>query len=263
MKKTIKIISWNVNGIRAALKKGFVEYVNKEQPDIICLQETKAHQGQAEVDLPDYIEYWNSAKRKGYSGTAIFSKNKALSIVNDLKASSELADKYGDANSEGRVLTAEFEKFYLVSVYTPNSKPDLSRLKFREKIWDPLFLSHIKELEKKKPVIFCGDLNVAHEEIDLARPESNHKNHGFTDEERQGFTNIIKSGFIDTYRMFHKEGGHYTWWTQFANARARNIGWRIDYFVVSDALKKHVKDAFIQDKVMGSDHCPIGLVLEY
>jgi len=257
-----KLISWNVNGIRAAIRKGFIDYVKKENPDVICLQETKAMQGQAEIDLPEYEEYWNSAKRKGYSGTAIFSKHKALNIINDLDHSISFVDKYGDANSEGRVITTEFEKFYVVTVYTPNSKGDLSRLEFRHKLWDIEFLKFLKELEKKKPVIFCGDLNVAHEEIDLARPKDNHFAHGFTDEEREGFSNFIKAGFVDTFRMFNKEGENYTWWTAFRGARERNVGWRIDYFCVSESIKENVKEAFIQNKIMGSDHCPVGIILE-
>lgn len=265
MSKTLKIISWNVNGIRAALNKGFRDFVEKENPDIICLQETKAHQDQVVVDLPNYIEYWNSAEKKGYSGTAIFTKEPAIKIFNNITQNDKLLkieDKYGDANNEGRVLVAEFEKFFMVTVYTPNSKPDLSRLEFRDKTWDPTFLHYIKELEKQKPVIFCGDLNVAHEEIDLARPDSNHGEHGFTDEERKGFTNIVKAGFIDTFRHFHPDKvGAYTWWAPFGGARAKNTGWRIDYFCISNSLKDNLKDAFILQDVMGSDHCPIGIEL--
>jgi exodeoxyribonuclease-3 len=260
--ETIKLISWNVNGIRAALKKGFIDYVRSENPDILCIQETKAQEGQAEVDLPEYTEYWNSAERKGYSGTAIFSKRPALNITKNLDATISFKDKYGDANIEGRVITAEYDKFYVVTVYTPNSKGDLSRLDFRHSIWDPAFLSHIKTLEKTKPVIFCGDLNVAHEEIDLARPKDNHMSHGFTDQERQGFTNIVSNGLVDTFRMFNKEGGNYTWWNQLGNSRARNVGWRIDYVVVSEQLKDNVKEAFIRPEIMGSDHCPVGILLE-
>lgn len=262
MVNKLKIISWNVNGIRAVLKKGFTDFVKTEDPDILCLQETKAMQGQAEIDLPEYIEYWNSAERKGYSGTAIFTKTPALSIINNLDINANLVDKYGNANIEGRVITAEFEKFYLVTVYTPNSKGDLTRLEFRHKQWDVTFLNHIAELEKKKPVIFCGDLNVAHEEIDLARPEENKGEHGFTDEEREGFGNFLKAGLVDTFRIFNKEGGNYSWWTNWGGARARNVGWRIDYFLVSESLKENVKSAFIKPEVMGSDHCPIGIEIE-
>jgi exodeoxyribonuclease-3 len=261
----MKLISWNVNGIRAALKKGLIDYIRKEDPDIICFQETKAMQGQAEIDLPEYTEYWNSATKKGYSGTAIFSKEKALNVYYGINKDGkllELKDKYGDANAEGRVLTLEFADFFVVDVYTPNSKPDLSRLEFRHKVWDPAFLNHIRTLEKQKPVIFCGDFNVAHTEIDLARPESNHNTHGFTDEEREGFTNIVEAGFVDTLRSFHPdEQGLYTWWSVFGGARARNVGWRIDYVGVSAALKDKVKEAFIQPEVMGSDHCPTGIIL--
>ncbi len=260
--ETLKIISWNVNGIRAVLNKGFIDFVKRENPDIICLQETKAQQGQAEIDLPDYTEYWNSAERKGYSGTAIFTKKPALSIINNLDIKLDLADTYGNANAEGRVIAAEFEKFYIVTVYTPNSKGDLTRLGFRDKQWDPAFLNHVKELEKKKPVIFCGDLNVAHEAIDLARPEENEGEHGFTKEEREGFSKMLQSGFVDTFRMFNKEGGNYSWWTAWGGARQRNVGWRIDYFLVSESLKDNVKSASIMPEVMGSDHCPVSITIE-
>lgn len=260
--QTIKLVSWNVNGIRAALKKGFIDFVREENPDILCLQETKAMKGQAEIDLPEYTEYWNSAERKGYSGTAIFTKTPALSITNNFENTLSFKDTYGDANIEGRVITAEYEKFYLVTVYTPNSKGDLSRLDFRHKIWDPAFLNHLKKLEESKPVIYCGDLNVAHEEIDLARPKDNHMSHGFTDQEREGFTKLVTSGFTDTFRMFNKEGGNYTWWNPMGGARERNVGWRIDYFGISKSLENSVKEAFIRPQVMGSDHCPIGIVIE-
>lgn len=260
--QTYKLISWNVNGIRAVLKKGFIDFVKKENPDILCLQETKAQQGQAEIDLPEYVEYWNSAERKGYSGTAIFSKNQALSIINNMDQDLDLSDKYGNPNAEGRVIAAEFDKFYVVTVYTPNSKGDLSRLELRHKKWDVEFLKFLKELEKNKPVIFCGDLNVAHKEIDLARPEENRGEHGFTDEEREGFDKFLEAGFVDTFRIFNQEPNHYTWWTAWGGARQRNVGWRIDYFLVSESLKDNVKEAFILPEVMGSDHCPVGIVLE-
>lgn len=267
MAKSLKIISWNVNGIRSALKKGFIEYVKEENPDILCLQETKAQQGQAVVDLPEYEEYWNSAKRKGYSGTAIFTKYKPLKVIYDLDNDGDAslyADEYGDANSEGRVIAAEFEDFFLVTVYTPNSKPDLSRLDFRHKLWDIKFLEYMQKLEKTKPVIFCGDLNVAHTEIDLARPDTNHHSHGFTDEEREGFSNFLKAGFIDTFRHFYPDAkDQYSWWTPFGGARQKNVGWRIDYFLVSQALKPNLKEAFIRQEVMGSDHCPVGVILEF
>jgi exodeoxyribonuclease-3 len=261
----MKIISWNVNGIRAVHKKGlFMPFIEKHQPDILCLQETKAEQHQSPIDLGDYEEYWNSAIRKGYSGTAIFthkSIGKPLSIVRGIPKNIEkkykLEDKYGDPNTEGRVITAEFQVFYVVTVYTPNAKDDLSRIPLRHKQWDPAFLEYVKSLEKKKPVIFCGDLNVAHNEDDLARPKENVGNKGFTDEEREGIDKIIKAGFIDTFRIFTKGNGHYSWWSHFANARARNVGWRIDYIFVSSKLAKKVKSAKILPEVMGSDHCPV------
>jgi len=258
----IKILSWNVNGLRAVLKKGFIDYIRQENADIVCLQETKAMRGQAEFDLPEYTEYWNSAERKGYSGTAIFTKEKPINVINGLEDSTEFLDSYGDANKEGRVITAEFEKFFLVTVYTPNAKGDLSRLDYRHKVWDPAFLKHVKKLEEKKPVIFCGDLNVAHQEIDLARPDTNHENHGFTDQEREGFTNFVNAGLIDTFRMFNNEGGNYTWWAPFGGARQKNTGWRIDYFLASESLRKNITGAFIRSQQMGSDHCPVGLELE-
>jgi exodeoxyribonuclease III len=265
----MKIYSWNVNGIRAVVNKGlFVPFIEAHQPDILCLQETKAEQGQAVIDLPDYEEYWNSADKKGYSGTAIFSKVKPMSVINGfidgiVEKHSLTADNYGDPAKEGRVISAEFEDFYVVTVYTPNSKRDLSRLTLRDKQWDPAFLEHCKELEKKKPVIFCGDLNVAHTEDDLANPKPNVGEHGFTNEERAGFDKILESGFVDTFRIFTPTGnGHYSWWTHWANARARNVGWRIDYFLVSNKLKKHIKKAEIHTDVMGSDHCPISITLE-
>jgi exodeoxyribonuclease III len=264
----MKIYSWNVNGIRAVVKKGlFKPFIDAHQPDILCLQETKAEQGQAEVDLADYHEYWNSAAKKGYSGTAIFSKTKPLSVINGFtkdiaKQHGLAADTYGDPEQEGRVITAEFEKFYVVAVYTPNSKGDLSRLGLRTKQWDPAFLEHCKTLEKTKPVIFCGDLNVAHTEDDLANPKPNVGKHGFTNEERAGFQTFLDAGFVDTFRLFTKGNGHYSWWTHWANARTRNVGWRIDYFLVSHALKSHVKEAKIHADVLGSDHCPISVTLD-
>ncbi|HEX6257895.1 MAG TPA: exodeoxyribonuclease III [Candidatus Saccharimonadales bacterium] len=265
---TVKIYSWNVNGIRAVVKKGLFEsFISKHQPDILCLQETKAEQGQAEVDLADYEEYWNSATKKGYSGTAIFTKTKPISVTNGFaddiaKKHGLVADTYGDPAAEGRVITAEFEKFYIVTVYTPNSKGDLSRLGLRHKQWDPAFLEHCQTLEKDKPVIFCGDLNVAHTEDDLAHPKPNVGKHGFTNEEREGFDKFLEAGYTDTFRMFTQGNGHYSWWTHWANARARNVGWRIDYFLVSSGLKNKVKSAQIHADVMGSDHCPVSIELE-
>jgi exodeoxyribonuclease-3 len=263
----MKIYSWNVNGIRAVVRKGlFKPFIDKEQPDIICLQETKAEQGQAEIELAGYEEYWNSADKKGYSGTAIFSKIKPLAVLNGfpeelIKKYDMTGDLYGDPNKEGRVIAAEFEDFYIVTVYTPNAKDDLSRIPLRQQHWDPGFLAYCKELEKKKPVIFCGDLNVAHTEDDLARPGPNKGKKGFTAEERAGFDAFLKGGYLDSFRHFTKGNGHYTWWTHWANARANNVGWRIDYFMVSDRLKSKLKAAKIHADVMGSDHCPISVEL--
>ena len=246
-------------------KKGlFAPFVEKYKPDIICLQETKALEHQSEVDLPEYEEYWNSATRPGYSGTAIFTKIKPLSVILGIpekiaKKYGLADDGYGDPNTEGRVTTLEYKDFYVVTVYTPNAKDDLSRLSLRHKKWDPAFLAFVGELDKKKPVIFCGDLNVAHTEDDLARPKENVGKKGFTDEEREGITKIISKGFVDTFRIFTKENGHYTWWSHFANARERNIGWRIDYIFVSQRLSKKVKTAKILPEVLGSDHCPVEL----
>lgn len=261
----MKIYSWNVNGIRAVVNKGaFQKFIAEHQPDILCLQETKAMQGQAEIDLTGYEEYWNSATKKGYSGTAIFTKIKPIAVFNDIPADiaekyGPLDDKYGDPNSEGRVIAAEFDEFYLVTVYTPNSKGDLSRLNLRYKHWDKAFLRYVDMLQQKKPVIWCGDLNVAHTEDDLAKPKENKGEHGFTLEERQGFQNFLDCGFIDTFRMFTSGNGYYTWWTHWANARARNMGWRIDYFLVSENIKNRVKAAAIHADVMGSDHCPVSI----
>ena len=264
----MKIISWNVNGIRAIHKKDlFVPFIKKHKPDVICLQETKAKQNQSEVDLPEYEEYWNSAERPGYSGTAIFTKIKPIKIINGIpeKIAKKFGlndDSYGDPNSEGRVVAAEFKKFFIVTVYTPNSKDDLSRIPLRYKKWDPAFLAFIESLEKIKPVIFCGDLNVAHTPLDLARPKENVGKKGFTDEERSGIDKIISAGFVDTFRLFTKDGGHYTWWSHFAAARARNIGWRIDYFFASKKLISKITKAQILSEQTGSDHCPILLEIK-
>lgn len=261
----MRAISWNVNGIRAVHKKGlFVPFVEKYKPDFLLLQETKAERHQSEVDLPDYEEYWNSAEKKGYSGTAIFTKHKPLGVLlglpEDIAKRYKLSnDGYGDPNSEGRITTLEMPEFFLVSVYTPNAKDDLSRLTLRHKHWDPAFLAYMKRLEEKKPVIFAGDLNVAHTSEDLANPKPNEGKKGFTKEEREGVGNILDAGFVDTFRLFTKGNGHYTWWSNFANSRARNVGWRIDYFFVSKQLKKKVKKAEILPAVMGSDHCPVTL----
>jgi len=263
----IKIFSWNVNGIRAVLRKdALLPFIEAEQPDILCIQETKAHQTDVDLELPGYEQFWNSAEKKGYSSTAIFSKIKPLSVVNGLPADIieqyDMADDYGDPNKEGRVITAEFEKFYVVTVYTPNAKDDLSRVPLRHKHWDPAFLQYCKQLEKKKPVVFCGDLNVAHTEDDLARPKPNVGKKGFTAEEREGFQNFVDAGFVDTFRLFHEGNGFYTWWSNFGGARANNVGWRIDYFLVSNSLKSKVKKADIHPGVMGSDHCPISVTLD-
>jgi exodeoxyribonuclease-3 len=264
----MKIFSWNVNGIRAVLKKGvFYPFLKAHQPDILCLQETKAERGQVEIDLVDYKEYWNSAVKKGYSGTAIFSKHEPIQVINGFPEAFsqrfQFADELKrDASDEGRVITAEFEKFFVVTVYTPNAKDDLSRLPLRHEHWDPAFLAYCRLLEEKKPVVFCGDLNVAHTELDLANPEPNRGKKGFTDEERKGFEGFVTSGFIDTFRMFKQGNGYYTWWSNFANSRARNIGWRIDYVLVSGSLKKFVTSAEIYPEVTGSDHCPVSITLE-
>jgi exodeoxyribonuclease-3 len=264
----MKLISWNVNGIRAVVKKGvFAPFVEKYKPDILCLQETKAEKGQAVINMPGYEEYWNSAVKKGYSGTAIFTKIKPISVANGLpdkicEKYGLKADDYGDPRTEGRVIAAEFDDFYVITVYTPNAKDDLSRIPLRYKQWDPAFLAYCKDLEKKKPVIFCGDLNVAHTPDDLARPKENDGVKGFTKEEREGFQNFIDAGFRDSFRLFHKGNGFYTWWSHFANARARNIGWRIDYMLVSNSLKNKVISAEIHPEVLGSDHCPIEINLK-
>lgn len=251
-----------MNGIRAVHKKDlFVPFIKKYQPDILCLQETKAEKTQSEIDLPEYEEYWNSAERKGYGGTAIFTKLKPkkimLGLPDNIEKKYDLADDYGDPNKEGRVVTAEYEKFFVVSVYTPNAKDDLSRLSLRHKKWDPAFLEYMEILDQKKPVIFSGDLNVAHTPDDLAHPKENKGKKGFTDEEREGIDKIIRAGFTDTFRIFKKGNGYYTWWSHFADARARNVGWRIDYIFVSNRLTKKVKRAEILPEVTGSDHCPV------
>lgn len=250
----MKLISWNVNGIRACLKKGFLEYFNEEDADIFCLQETKLSEGQLELDLKGYYQYWNYAEKKGYSGTAIFTKKEPLSV------------SYGigieEHDQEGRVITLEFEKFYMVTVYTPNSKDELLRLDYRM-IWEDEFRNYLKTLETKKPVIVCGDLNVAHKEIDLKNPKTNRRNPGFTDEEREKFTTLLAAGFIDTFRYFFPDLEHaYSWWSYRANARKNNTGWRIDYFVVSNALENNLAAAEIHSQQEGSDHCPVVLSLK-
>ena len=247
----MKLISWNVNGLRSVLRKNFLEYLEAEQPDILCLQETKCTPDDVEQLWPaHYSTHWNSAVKKGYSGTAIFSRTRPLSITQGIG--------HEEHDAEGRVLTAEFADFFLVNVYVPNSKRELTRLAYRQQ-WDRDFLRYLKKLEKKKPVLFCGDLNVAHTEIDLANPKANVKNHGFTPEERAGFSAFVAAGFLDTFREFEKGGGHYTWWSQMGTARARNIGWRLDYFLASAALRPRLQRAFIQTHIKGSDHCPVGI----
>jgi exodeoxyribonuclease III len=264
----MKFYSWNVNGIRAVVRKGtFQKFIAEHDPDILCLQETKAEKGQAEVDLAAYKEYWNSAEKKGYSGTAIFSKQEPLKVTNGFpdafaKKFSFADELNRDSWNEGRVITAEFGKYYAVTVYTPNAKDDLSRVKLRHEHWDRAFLAYMKELDAKKPVIFCGDLNVAHTELDLANPKANRGKKGFTDEEREGFQNFVDAGFVDTFRMYTQGNGHYSWWSHFANARARNIGWRIDYVLVSASIAGKVKEAKIHADVLGSDHCPVSIQID-
>ena len=265
MMRAMKLVSWNVNGIRAVHRKDlFIPAVRELKPDILCLQETKAEQGQAEIDLPEYEEYWNSSTgKKGYSGTAIFTKEKpvgvALGFPDAILKKYPLRDKYGDPNTEGRVLAAEYNDFFLINVYTPNAKPDLSRLELRHTLWDPAFLAYCKTLEKKKPVIFCGDLNVAHTSDDLTNPKANEGEHGFTEEEREGIDKIIAAGYVDIFRKFMSGNGHYSWWSNFGNARARNVGWRIDSFFVSEGLALKVVKAEIHPSIFGSDHCPVSV----
>jgi len=252
----MKLVSWNVNGVRAALKKGLLDYLAACDADLICLQETKAHPGDVQhVAWPaGYQAIWNSADKKGYSGTVVFARTKPKSVTLGLGLAAH--------DTEGRVIAAELADFWLVNVYQPNSQRGLTRLDYRTREWDPAFLAFLKKLEKKgKPVVFCGDLNVAHAEIDLANPKSNRRNAGFTDEERTNFTLLLSRGFVDTFREFEPGPGHYSWWSQMANCRARNIGWRVDYFVASEALRPALKRAWISPEVMGSDHCPVGLEL--
>ena len=249
----MKFISWNVNGLRAVIKKGFYDFADQHQPDVLCLQEIKANKDQVDLEFEKYpYQYWNSAIKKGYSGTAIFSKIKPINEIYGIGIE--------EHDQEGRVISLEFEKYFLVTVYTPNSKRELLRLDYRQK-WDAAFLSFVKDLEQKKPVIFCGDLNVAHKEIDLKNPKTNRRNPGFTDEERSSFDNIIDAGFIDTFREFNSEGGHYTWWSYMFQARKKDIGWRIDYFCISEILKPKLKDAYILKDVLGSDHAPVAMEL--
>ncbi len=262
----MKIFSWNVNGIRAVKKKGdFDRFIEKYQPDILCLQETKAQRDQIEIDLPEYEEYWCSAEKKGYSGTAIFTKISPIQamygIPEYITKKYELTDDYGDTTKEGRVIALEFEHIYVVSVYTPNAKDDLSRIPMRE-AWDPAFLEYMKELNMQKPVIFSGDLNVAHTEDDLARPKENEGKKGFTKEERSGITAIVQSDFIDTFRLFTKGNGNYTWWSHWGGARERNVGWRIDYIFAPKILESQIRSARIHPDTFGSDHCPVSLDID-
>ena len=263
----MKIVSWNVNGIRAVHKKGlFMPMLTALKPDVLCLQETKAEEHQSPLDLPDYDEYWSSAKKKGYSGTAIFTKHAPSDVLfgmpDDLVEEFGLAeDSYGNPNEEGRVIAADLGDFYVVSVYTPNAKDDLSRLPLRHERWDPAFLAYMKRLEAEKPVIFCGDLNVAHTPDDLARPKENEGMKGYTAEERAGLQAFVDAGFTDTFRLFTKGNGHYSWWSQWSMARERNIGWRIDYIFVSKRLIPRIKRAEIHPEFYGSDHCPVSITL--
>lgn len=250
----MKLISWNVNGLRACVQKGFLEYFNSVNADVFCIQESKLQEGQIELDLPGYEQYWNYAEKKGYSGTAIFTKKKPLSV------------KYGlgieEHDHEGRVITLEFEDEYVITVYTPNSQNELARLDYRMK-WEDDFRNYLKELDDKKPVIVCGDLNVAHKEIDLKNPKTNRKNAGFTDEERNKFTELMEAGFIDTFRYFYPDKENiYSWWSYRFKAREKNAGWRIDYFCVSEKLKDRLVSASIHTEVLGSDHCPVELVIK-
>lgn len=250
----MKLVSWNVNGIRACVQKGFMDFFNKEDADIFCIQESKMQEGQLELDMPGYYQYWNYAERKGYSGTAIFTKKEPISV------------QYGigidEHDHEGRVITLEYETFYMVTVYTPNSQTELARLDYRMR-WDDDFRGYLKELDKVKPVIVCGDMNVAHEEIDLKNPKTNRNNAGFTDDERNKFTELIEAGFTDTFRdKYPTLEGIYSWWSYRFNARKNNAGWRIDYFLVSDRIKDNVADSIIRTNVMGSDHCPVEIIIK-
>ena len=262
----MKLYSWNVNGIRAVLNKGALQdFIDKHDPDILCLQETKAERGQFEFDFPQYHEHFYSAAKKGYSGTAIFSKTPAIRYLDGfpepiIEKFHVTGDTYGDPNKEGRVIAAEFADFWVVTVYTPNSKGDLSRLPLRYDSWDKAFLAYMQQLEQSKPVLFCGDLNVAHQEIDLANPKANVGKHGFTNEERAGFDAFLAAGFTDTFRAAYPDKTDaYSWWTHWANARARNIGWRIDYWLASKDIAGKVTHPQIHPDVMGSDHCPVSI----
>lgn len=250
----MKLISWNVNGLRACITKGFLDFFKQENADIFCLQETKLQPHQIELDLDGYYQYWHSADKKGYSGTAVFTKIEPLSVQTDF--GKEIF------NDEGRVLTLEFEKFYLVNAYVPNSKEELARLSYRMD-WEDELRNHLLQLNEKKPVIYCGDLNVAHQEIDLKNPKSNRRNPGFSDEERAKMTDLLASGFVDTFRSIYPEEIAYSWWSYRFNSREKNIGWRIDYFITSNSLQKNIKEARIYQDILGSDHCPVGLEIDF
>lgn len=250
----MKLISWNVNGLRACMQKGFMDFFQEAEADIFCLQETKLQQGQVELELPGYRQYWNYAEKKGYSGTALFTREEPLKVTRGMGI--EKHDR------EGRVITAEYGRYYVVTVYVPNSQRELTRLAYRME-WEEAFLGYVKKLEESKPVIYCGDLNVAHQEIDLKNPRTNHHNAGFTDEERRCFGRVLENGFIDTFRfLYPDEKDAYSWWSYMGQARAKNVGWRIDYFVTSGALRDKIVDAKIHSRVMGSDHCPVELEID-
>ena len=250
----MKFISWNVNGFRACLTKGFEEFFKEIDADFFCIQETKMQPGQAEFETPDYHQYWYSAEKKGYSGTAIFAKKEPLSVSYGLGIE--------EHDHEGRAITLEYEDFYLLCVYTPNAQRELARLSYRME-WEDAFRTYLKKLEEHKPVVVCGDLNVAHKEIDLKNPKTNHFSAGFSDEERGKFTELLEAGFKDTFRSLYPEKVQYSWWSYMYGARAKNVGWRIDYFVVSDRILNKVKDSFILNEIMGSDHCPVGIQIEF
>jgi exodeoxyribonuclease-3 len=264
----MKIYSWNVNGIRAVIRKNALQpFLDAEQPDILCLQEVKATESQVSLDLDGYRAIWYAAEKPGYSGTALFTKIEPIQVITGfpediIEQFNVTGDTYGNPNLEGRVIAAEFDNIWLVSVYTPNAKDNLTRLELRHKHWDPAFLAYCSRLEAEKPVVFCGDLNVAYTEDDLANPKANRGKKGFTDEERAGFKAYVAAGFLDSFRLYTQGNGHYTWWSNFAKSRERNVGWRIDYVMVSSALKNAVRSASIHPDVMGSDHCPVSIVID-
>lgn len=249
----MKIVSWNVNGLRSILGKGLPAYLLEADADVVCLQEIKARQEQVDHDFAGYHVFWNSARKPGYSGTALLSRDKPLEVTAGIGIP--------EHDTEGRVITAEFKDFFVVNVYTPNSQRELTRLAYRTREWTPAFLAFLQDLQKRKPVVFCGDMNVAHREIDLARPKENTRNAGFTPEEREAFDRLLNAGYLDSFREFEPKGGHYTWWSYQSGARERNIGWRIDYVCLSQALRPALQSAFIQPSVGGSDHCPVGISL--